>query len=120
MQKMSGRSRAVREATPWKTAASDLCPESALSFFKLFIARRLRRRDAVQGNSETSFRHAPKPDHIFDLERRQQALEDEIAQVMSHCSTDDPMIADLKRRMLHLKEELERFRHKTIVDRRLH
>jgi hypothetical protein len=30
------------------------------------------------------------------------------------------MIADLKRRMLHLKEELERFRHKTIVDRRLH
>jgi hypothetical protein len=34
----------------------------------------------------------PKPDHISDLERRQQALEDEIAQTMSHCSTDDPMI----------------------------
>jgi hypothetical protein len=62
----------------------------------------------------------PKPDHIFDLERRQQALEDEIARVLSNCSPDDPMVGDLKNRMLHLKEELERFRHKTIADRRLH
>ena len=62
----------------------------------------------------------PKPDHIFDLELRQQVLEEEIARAISHCSPDDPMVADLKRRMLHLKEELERFCNKAIADRRLH
>jgi hypothetical protein len=62
----------------------------------------------------------PKPDHISDLERRQQALEDEIAQVLSRCSPDDPMVADLKRRMLHLRDELERFCNKAIAGSRLH
>jgi hypothetical protein len=62
----------------------------------------------------------PKPDHITDLERRQKALEDEIAKAMLHCSTDDPMILDLKRRVLHLRDELERFWHKAAADRRLH
>ena len=52
---------------------------------------------------------ASKLDHIFDLERRQQVLEEEIARALSHCSPDDPMVGDLKRRMLHLKEEIERF-----------
>ena len=62
----------------------------------------------------------PNPDHIFDLERRQQVLEVEIARALSHCSADDPMVGDLKSRMLHLKEELERFCNKVITDRRLH
>ena len=62
----------------------------------------------------------PKPDHIFDLERRQKVLEDEIARALSHCLPDDPMVADLKSRMLHRREELERFCNKAIVDRRLH
>ena len=62
----------------------------------------------------------PKPDHIFDLERRQQVLEAEIARALSLCSADDPMVGDLKSRMLHLKEELERFCNKAITDRRLH
>jgi hypothetical protein len=30
------------------------------------------------------------------------------------------MILDLKRRILHLRDELEKFRHKAIADRRLH
>ena len=42
----------------------------------------------------------PKPDHIADLERRQKVLEDEIRKALLHCSTDDPMIIDLKRRAL--------------------
>ena len=62
----------------------------------------------------------PKLDHIFDLERRQQVLEEEVVRAMSHCSADDPMVGDLKRRMLHLKDELERFCNKAIADRRLH
>ena len=61
-----------------------------------------------------------KPDHIFVLERRQIVLEEEIERALSYCSPDDPMVADLKRRMLHLKEELERFCNKAIADRRLH
>jgi hypothetical protein len=63
----------------------------------------------------------PKPDHIADLERRQKALEDEIAKASLHASTDDPMILDLKRRVLHLRDELEKFRHKAaFANRWLH
>lgn len=62
----------------------------------------------------------PKPDRIFDLERRQQVLEQEIASALIHYSPDDPMVADIKRRMLHLKEEVERFCNKAIADLRLH
>jgi len=61
-----------------------------------------------------------KPDHIFDLERRQQVLEEEIARALAHCSADDPMVGDLKRRILHLREEIGRFCNKAIADRRLH
>jgi hypothetical protein len=61
-----------------------------------------------------------KPDHIFDLERRQQVLEEEIARALLHCSPDDPMVADIERRILHLKEERERFCNKAIADSRLH
>jgi hypothetical protein len=62
----------------------------------------------------------PKPAHIGDLERRQHALENEIAKALLHHSPDDPMIADLKRRMLHLIHELDRLHHQAVRDRRLH
>ena len=61
-----------------------------------------------------------KLDHIFDLERRQQVLEEEIARAMSHCSAEDPMVGDLKRRVLHLREEIGRFCNMAIADSRLH
>ncbi|HVO92775.1 MAG TPA: DUF465 domain-containing protein [Terriglobales bacterium] len=48
--------------------------------------------------------------HLAELKRRHKALEDEIADALKHCSTDDLMIGDLKRRKLHLKEEIERLR----------
>ena len=62
----------------------------------------------------------PKPAHIVDLERRQHVLEEEIAETLLDHATDDPMIADLKRRMLHLKHELDRLHHHAVRDRRLH
>ena len=62
----------------------------------------------------------PKPDYIFVLERRQHVLEEEIDRALQHCSADDPMVGDLRRRMLHLKQELEQFCNKAIADRRLH
>jgi hypothetical protein len=61
-----------------------------------------------------------EPDHISDPERRLQALEDELTKTLLHYSTDDLLIADLKRRMLHLRDDLERLRHETVGDRRLH
>jgi hypothetical protein len=63
----------------------------------------------------------PKPDHHIDvLERRQKVLEDEIKKVLHHYPSDDPMIHDLMSRMLHLRDELEKFRHKMLANRSLH
>jgi hypothetical protein len=64
--------------------------------------------------------HVRKPDYIANLERRQKALEEEITNAVVYCSDDDPMIADLKRRMLHLKEELKRFHHLATTGKRMH
>jgi len=46
--------------------------------------------------------------YLADLKRRHQELEDEITNALTHRSTDDLIIGDLKRRKLHLKEEIER------------
>ena len=59
----------------------------------------------------------PKPDHIFDLEGRFQAIENEIAETLQFCSTDDPMIADLKRRLLHLRDELQQFHQEAVQNK---
>jgi hypothetical protein len=48
--------------------------------------------------------------HLTDLKRRHKELEDEITDALRHRSNDDLMISDLKRRKLHLKEEIERLR----------
>jgi hypothetical protein len=45
--------------------------------------------------------------HLADLKHRHKQLEDEIADALRHRSNDDLMIGDLKRRKLHLKEEIE-------------
>jgi hypothetical protein len=52
--------------------------------------------------------------HLANLKRRHQALDNEIATAFRHLSTDDLMIVDLKRRKLHLKEEIERLRKSEI------
>ena len=46
---------------------------------------------------------------------RHKALEDEIAEALAHSSTDDLKIAELKRRKLVLKDEIERLRHDRIL-----
>ena len=45
--------------------------------------------------------------HLAQLRRRHKQLEDEITDSLQHNSTDDLMISDLKRRKLHLKDEIE-------------
>ena len=62
----------------------------------------------------------PKPDHIYDLERRQRALEEELTKALLQYSSDDLLIADLKRRRLILRDEIERLRHEAPLGERLH
>ena len=48
--------------------------------------------------------------HLSELERKHRALEAEIADAMTHPSTDDLKIAELKRKKLLVKDEIERLR----------
>jgi hypothetical protein len=53
--------------------------------------------------------------HLAELQRRHQALEQEISEALSHPSTDGLKIAELKRRKLHVKDEISRLRQEAIV-----
>jgi hypothetical protein len=46
--------------------------------------------------------------HLAELERKHRALDDELAEAMNHPSTDDLKIAELKRRKLLVKDEIQR------------
>ena len=48
--------------------------------------------------------------HLAELERRHQALEEEINEALAHPSADDLKIAELKRRKLQVKDEIARLR----------
>ena len=51
--------------------------------------------------------------HLAELERRHQALEDEISEALIHPSSDDLKIAELKRRKMLVKDEIVRIRYDT-------
>jgi len=53
--------------------------------------------------------------HLAELERRHQALEQEISEALSHRSSDDLKIVELKRRKLHVKDEIARLRLEAAV-----
>jgi hypothetical protein len=53
--------------------------------------------------------------HLAELEKRHQALEQEINEALTHPSTDDLRIVELKRRKLHVKDEITRLRVETSV-----
>jgi len=53
--------------------------------------------------------------HLAELERRHQALEQEISEALSHPSSDDLKIVELKRRKLHVKDEIARLKHGAAV-----
>jgi hypothetical protein len=57
-----------------------------------------------------------KPAHVADFER----LEEEIDEALLHCSPDDQMFVELRRRQAHLKEEIERLRHEAVGNQTLH
>jgi len=52
---------------------------------------------------------------ITMLERRRKVLEKEIDEALSYAPIDDPMIADLKSRIIYVKEEIDRLRHEIFI-----
>lgn len=48
--------------------------------------------------------------HLAELERKHRQLEDAIAQAVSSPSSNDLSVAELKRKKLLLKDEIERVR----------
>jgi hypothetical protein len=53
--------------------------------------------------------------HLVELERRHQALEREIHTEQIHPSASDLKLRELKRKKLHLKQEIERLKGQTVA-----
>ena len=53
--------------------------------------------------------------HLAELEKRHRALEAEITDALAHPSTDDLTIRALKRRKLHVKDEIVRLRYESLA-----
>jgi len=51
--------------------------------------------------------------HLVELERKHRVLESDLHEALLHLSTDDLRIAELKRRKLMVKDEIERLKHGT-------
>ncbi len=49
--------------------------------------------------------------HLAELEKKHQALEEQINDCLVHPATDDLKVVELKRRKLYVKDEIERLRH---------
>ena len=54
---------------------------------------------------------------IAELQRRHKILEEEIAEALLHRSADDLMVAELKRRKLHIRDEIEQLRDEIELER---
>lgn len=48
--------------------------------------------------------------HLAELQRKHQVLEDELHEALTHPSVDALQIAELKRRKLMVRDEIERLR----------
>jgi hypothetical protein len=49
--------------------------------------------------------------HLAELEKKHQALEEQINDCLVHPATDDLKVVELKRRKLYVKDLIERLRH---------
>jgi hypothetical protein len=53
--------------------------------------------------------------HLAELEKRHEALKEQISEALTHPSTDDLQLLELKRRKLHVKDEIARLRSEALV-----
>ena len=49
--------------------------------------------------------------NLAELEKKHQALEEQINDCLTHPATDDLTVVELKRRKLLVKDQIERLRH---------
>ena len=56
--------------------------------------------------------------HLSELVRRHQAIEEAILAEVNHPASDDIKVHELKRKKLHLKDEIERLKHRPRPRRR--
>ena len=54
--------------------------------------------------------------HLVELERKHKSLESELHDALIHVSTDDLQIAELKRRKLMVKDQIERLRQAALAE----
>jgi hypothetical protein len=54
--------------------------------------------------------------HLVELERKHKTLESELHEALIHVSTDDLQIAELKRRNLMVKDQIDRLKHAATVE----
>lgn len=59
-----------------------------------------------------------KSDHIYLLELREQALEEELAKALLQYSDDDMLVTELKRRRLYLQNELRQLQRSENADQK--
>ena len=62
---------------------------------------------------------ALKFDRLYHLEQREHALEEELAIALLQYPADDPMVAEMKRRRLYLRNELRHLQYSVSADERL-
>jgi hypothetical protein len=53
--------------------------------------------------------------HLAELEKRHEALEQQLSEALNHPSTDDLQLLELKRKKLHVKDEITRLRVDALV-----
>jgi hypothetical protein len=53
--------------------------------------------------------------HLAELEKRHQALEQELSEALTHPSADDLKIAELKRKKLLVKDEIMRLKQDVVL-----
>ena len=53
--------------------------------------------------------------HLAELERRHQALKTAIESEKAHPAVDELKLAELKRKKLSIKDEIEKLKHETIA-----
>jgi hypothetical protein len=54
--------------------------------------------------------------HLVELERKHKTLESELHDALIHVSTDDLQIAELKRRKLMVKDQIERLKQAALAE----
>ena len=109
---------------PRRFPASPPCPQGRDLQFHAFLARKRAYRfqstcdrrgvnylllGEDQRIEETSYMSMQS--QLADLEAQHRSLEAELSELMSHPGSDDLKIIELKRRKLHLKDEIYRLRH---------